>query len=196
MFTDDELLETLRLEKSLTESIQFIYRNYFESLRWFILNNQGNRKDAELVFQEVVISFVKAVQKKQYPAGTSIKIFLFALNKHTWVNELKKRNKNSKYKIKYDKMENKAELDVSQFIASREVMNEIFGIVESLDATCKKILLMFYFENLSMQTVLTNLEYENEQVVRTKKYKCLGQIQKSISATPSLNARLKSFFNG
>ena len=192
MFTDDELLENLRSGKRHNESIQFLYRNYFESLSWFIMNNQGSREDAEAIFQEVILCFVEAVQKEKFSSEGSIKIFLFALNKHLWLNELKKRNRILKRKIKYDKMENKAELDVSQFIAGREEKNQAAELVDRLDNTCKKILLRFYYEKSSMKEILLDLEYENEQVVRNKKYKCLKQIQQLINEVPSLNARLKS----
>ena len=192
MFTDEELLENLRSGKRLTESIQFLYRNYFESLSWFIMNNRGNRQDAENIFQEVIVSFLEAVQKEKFPDGASVKIFLFALNKHLWLNELKKRNRTLKRKIKYDKMENTTELDVSDFIAGREEKNQAAELVGLLDNACKKILLRFYYEKLSMKEILLDLEYENEQVVRNKKYKCLKQIQQLINEVPSLNARLKS----
>jgi len=196
MFTDEELLENLRSGKNLTESIQFLYRNYFQSLSWFIMNNQGNKEDAENIFQEVIVSFLDAVRKAKYPADASVKIFLFALNKHFWLSELKKRNKTLKRKIKYDKMENKAELDVSEFIMDRDVRSQVFELVDQLDDTCKKILHIFYFQNLSIKEILLDLEYENEKVVRTKKYNCLKQIKDLINATPLLNARLKILFHG
>ena len=190
MFTDEELLETVRSGKNLTESIQFLYRNYFESLNWFIMNNHGDKEDAENIFQEVVVSFLDAVRKGKYPADVSVKIFLFALNKHFWLAELKKRNKTLKQKIKYDKMENKTELDVSEFIKDSDVNSHLFGLIDQLDATCKKILHKFYFENLSMKELLLDLEYENEKVVRTKKFNCLKQIQQLINADPTLKSRL------
>lgn len=196
MFTDDELLENLRSGKRLTESIQFLYRNYFESLSWFVMNNHGNRQDAETIFQEVIVSFLDAVRKGKYTADTSVKMFLFALNKHFWLNELKKRHKTLIRKVKYDKMENKTELNVNQFVAGRDVRSQVIEIIDELDDTCKKILLMFYFENLSMKEILIHLEYENEQVVRNKKYNCLKQIQEHIHAVPSLNGKLKTLFHG
>jgi DNA-directed RNA polymerase specialized sigma subunit len=70
------------------------------------------------------------------------------------------------------------------------------NIVDELGEMCKKILLMFYYENLSMKEILTNLEYENEQVVRNKKYKCLKQLEQMIEINPSLKKTLKNLLHG
>ena len=65
-------------------------------------------------------------------------------------------------------------------------------VMESLGETCKKILLAFYFQNLAMREILKTLEYENEQVVRNKKYKCLKQLEQMMAAQPGLVKSLKS----
>ena len=37
-----------------------------------------------------------------------------------------------------------------------------------------------------MKEILQNLDYENEQVVRNKKYKCLKQLEQMMSGQPVL----------
>ena len=83
-------------------------------------------------------------------------------------------------------------MDVSHYIANREQKAQLMGIVDSLGETCKKILLAFYFDNLAMKDILQNLQYENEQVVRNKKYKCLKQLEQMMTAQPQLAKNLKS----
>jgi DNA-directed RNA polymerase specialized sigma subunit len=93
-------------------------------------------------------------------------------------------------------MENKTELDVNHFITGREMRSQVYEILDRLDDTCKKIMLLSYFENLSMKEILINLEYENELVIRNKKYNCLKQIQQVFKSAPSLNPGLKNLFHG
>jgi len=50
-FSDPELVENLRTEREMEASVKAIYRNYLESLSWFITNNSGSRQDAEDIFQ-------------------------------------------------------------------------------------------------------------------------------------------------
>ena len=50
--------------------------------------------------------------------------------------------------------------------------------------SCRKILSLFYYENLSMKEIVSQMHYENEQVVRNKKYKCLQQLTDKIKQNP------------
>jgi DNA-directed RNA polymerase specialized sigma24 family protein len=84
---DTELVANLRAGKSMDEAIKAIYRNHFESLCWYIMNNSGSRQDAEDVFQEVVLSFIDLVQRDKFRGESTVKTFLFSLNRHTWLNE-------------------------------------------------------------------------------------------------------------
>ena len=45
-----------------------------------------------------------------------------------------------------------------------------------------------------MKDILKTLQYENEQVVRNKKYKCLKQLEQMITGDPELAKNLKSLF--
>jgi hypothetical protein len=47
-----------------------------------------------------------------------------------------------------------------------------------------------------MKEILEKLHYENEQVVRNKKYKCLKQLEQLIAAHPSIQQILKNLLNG
>lgn len=193
---DTELVANLRAGKSMDESIKAIYRNHFESLCWYIMSNSGSRQDAEDVFQEVVLSFIDLVQKDKFRGESTVKTFLFSLNRHTWLNELKRRGRALAREEKYERGQDKTEMDASHYIADREGKAEVARLVGELGETCRKILLLFYYENLSMREILETLHYENEQVVRNKKYKCLKQLEQMITEKPYLKQSLKNLLHG
>jgi RNA polymerase sigma factor (sigma-70 family) len=194
--SDAELVGSIKQGRGLEAAVKFIYREHFDSLSWFVLHNNGSRQDAEDIFQEVVVSFIELVQKEKFRGDASVKTFLFAMNRNTWLNELKKRGRTELRELKYEKEQDKTELDVSHFIVNREAKSEVMKLVDQLGDTCKKILLMFYYENLSMKEILGGLEYENEQVVRNKKHKCLKKLEQMIMSNPSLKQNLKNLFHG
>jgi RNA polymerase sigma factor (sigma-70 family) len=193
---DSELLGDLRSGDRIADAIKTIYRSYFDSLGWYVMNNNGNRQDAEDIFQEVVVSFIDLVQKNKFRGESSIKTFLFALNRHAWLNELKKRGRTLKREEKYQKGQDLIEANVADIMIDREERGQIVYLLEQLGDTCKKILLLFYYENLSITEILDNLHYENEQVVRNKKSKCLKQLEQMISEKPELKKTLKNLLNG
>jgi RNA polymerase sigma factor (sigma-70 family) len=148
------------------------------------------------VFQEVVVTFIDLVQKNKFRGESTIKTFLYSLNRHTWLNELKKRGRALAREEKYERGQEHIEHDTSHLIAEREGKAEVIRLVEQLGETCKKILLLFYYENLSIGEILGTLEYENEQVVRNKKYKCLKQLEQMIAEKPMLKQTLKNLLHG
>jgi RNA polymerase sigma factor (sigma-70 family) len=195
-FPDSELVANLRSGVRMDEMIRTIYRNHFDSLSWYVINNNGSRQDAEDVFQEVVVAFIELVQKDKFRGESTVKTFLFSLNRFTWLNELKKRGRTLAREEKYERGQDRVELDTGHLIADREGKAEVIRLVGELGDTCRKILLLFYYENLSMKEILETMHYESEQVVRNKKYKCLKQLEQMVNANPGLKETLKNLLHG
>ena len=195
-FPDSELVANLHSGKRMEETIKAIYRNNFESLCWYVMNNSGSRQDAEDVFQEVVVAFIDLVKKEKFRGESTVKTFLYSLNRHSWLNELKRRGRALAREEKYGSGQERKELDTSHLIANREGKAQVVKLVGQLGETCQKILLLFYYENLSISEILETLDYENEQVVRNKKYKCLKQLEQMITENPILKQTLKNLLHG
>ena len=81
-------------------------------------------------------------------------------------------------------------------MAEREGKQAVLNVVERLGETCKKILLLFYYENLPMKDIVNATDFENDQVVRNKKYKCLKQLEQMLEANPILKQTLKNLLHG
>ncbi|HXB91429.1 MAG TPA: hypothetical protein VNU72_04035, partial [Puia sp.] len=79
----------------------------------------------------------------------------------------------------------------SHHIAELEKKRQLRQLVEQLGEACRKVLLLFYYENLSMKEIVDHLPYENEQVVRNKKYKCLQQLTGLIKANPAIARQMQ-----
>lgn len=195
-FPDEELVANLRTGQRMEEMIKSIYRSHFEGLCRYVIHNSGSRQDAEDIFQEVVVSFIELVQKNKFRGESSIKTFLYSMNRHVWLNELKKRGRALAREEKFEKGQERVEMDSGYLMAEREEKAVIAGLVAALGDTCKKILTLFYYENLSMREILDATDYGNEQVVRNKKYKCLKQLEQMLNEKPNLKQTLKNLLHG
>jgi DNA-directed RNA polymerase specialized sigma subunit len=96
-----------------------------------------------------------------------------------------------KYELASDKLQSSAD----QALEMREVNTELMKTMDMLGETCKKILLSFYYENLSMREILTTMDYQSEQVVRNKKYKCLKQLEELVTGNKNLYQQLKTLLH-
>ena len=94
--------------------------------------------------------------------------------------------------LKFEKAKGEAEADVSAYIAGREARTQLMHIISQLGEACKQVLTAFYYQELSIREMLAFLPYENEQVVRNKKYKCLKKLEEMMHADPTLASNLKS----
>jgi RNA polymerase sigma factor (sigma-70 family) len=193
-YTDSDLLEAIKsLQKAdLDGAIKYMYRAYYEMLSVYTCNNSGNEEDAQDVFQEVLVAFIDLVQKNKFRGESSIKTFLYTMNRNIWLNELKKRGKAEKRNMIFENEKDSNLLDVSHLIVQNETRKQILSIVDELGEICKKILLAVYYENLSMKEILLNVEYETEQALRNKKSKCLKQLEQLLTANPMMAKTLKA----
>ena len=192
-YDDETLLALISRKSSLNDAIHAIYRQYAEPVQAFIMSKGGSEQDAEDVFQETVTAFVSIVQKGKYRGEAVIKTFLIAVSKNIWYNAMKKRNRSLERDKIFDNTLEKEEQDISRLITEREVKQELGALLSQLGEPCQKILIMFYYENLSMKEMLSGLSYENEQVVRNKKYKCLQQLAEIIKSKPAMIDRMNEF---
>ncbi len=152
----------------------------------FIIKFYGgsSQQDAEDTFQETVVSFIDIVTKGKYRKEASVKTFLVSIAKNIWFNEIKKRERSGNREKKFEQGRDQNEMDIGQLIGDLEKKRQLRELVYRLGEPCRKILMLFYYENLSMKEMADHLPYENEQVIRNKKYKCLQQLTLFIKGNP------------
>jgi RNA polymerase sigma factor (sigma-70 family) len=194
--TDAEVIDNLLRNRDVDSSLKFLYRSHYEFLGRYVVNNNGSWDDAQDIFQEVMIAFVNLVKAGKFRGEASIKTFLYSLNKNIWLNELKKRSRAQVREMKYEKASDKMEPGMNSVLETRETNEGLTKLMNELGETCKKILLLYYYENQSMKEILTSLNYENEQVVRNKKYKCLKRLEELVTENKSLCHQLKNLLHG
>jgi RNA polymerase sigma factor (sigma-70 family) len=183
-YSDAGLLAAIRSEDQLNNAIYFIYQQYSQTIQSFILANSGMPADAEDIFQETVVIFIDLVKKDKFRGEASVKTFLTAIARNLWLNELKKRERSEIREKVFENNRDLTELDVSQHIVNQEVKKQFLEVLDKLGENCKKLLTLCYYENMSMKDIVHHLPYENEQVVRNKKYKCLQSLTEMIKQNP------------
>jgi RNA polymerase sigma factor (sigma-70 family) len=190
-YTDAELIATISAGVDLNNAIQFIYRQYSEATGSLIRQYGASEQDADDIFQETVVAFIDVVKKGKFRMEASVRTFLASIARNYWFNELKKRDRSDHRNKIFELSRGKDEADTSELIVEMEKKRQLRELVDRLGESCRKVLLMFYYENMSMKEMLEHLPYENEQVIRNKKYKCLQQLMGLIKEDPALARQLQ-----
>ena len=55
-------------------------------------------------------------------------------------------------------------------------------VIDQLGDTCKKVLMYYYFEEMSMQDIADKLGFANTDTAKTKKYKCKKKLDELVKA--------------
>lgn len=174
--SDVELIENLKQPAKIDASIKSIYKECYTPLSRFIISNNGSPEDAEDVFQEVIISFIMIVQKGKFKGESSIKTFLSSINRHIWLNELRKRQMKQAFLRNPMKFKSIDDTGILAIIDERESHREIMLLLDQLSEVCKQVLMLYYYNNLSIKEIKQRLALSSEKLVRNKKYKCLKKL--------------------
>ena len=97
---------------------------------------------------------------------------------------------------RYEKQNLPNEVGAHTAMEIRQSKADLMKVMDQLGENCKKILLLFYYENKSMKEIVTELPYENEQVVRNKKSKCLKKLEQLVTGNKNLYDQLKNYLHG
>ena len=183
IWTDGSLIGAIKQPgRAAEDAIKQLYRDHYGLLEQYVLQNQGSRSDAEDIFQETMVAFIRQVEEGKFRGESSIKTFLYALNRNIWLNELKKRGRSQSREERFAAGEEKMQLAIDGILEQQEHNMELMRSIQNLGDSCKKILLLFYYEQRPIREILSVVSYQNEQVVRNKKMKCLKKLEEMVRA--------------
>jgi RNA polymerase sigma factor (sigma-70 family) len=194
-YSDDQLLQALRSAQPPDWAVRQLYIDCFKMTSSFVLKNNGTMQDAEDIFQEAVVNLIEMTSDGTFRAESSISSFIYALTRNLWLNELRRRGRAQKREKAYDDALPDTQMDPVSLLGQRELKTKILTLIDGLGEICKTILLGFYYEELSIREILTKVDYQNEQVLRNKKSKCMKQLVESLTADKTLLNYLKSAFH-
>ncbi len=191
-YSDKELLSSLQsLDRNeRNKALSYIYRNQYAIIAKYIKNNSGNDNDAEDVFQESLTILFEKVMDGSFKKESTLRTFLFAICKNQWSRRLRKAStKNEVYGIESDEVDD-AEEPLGSLIANEEV-KMIAALLDKLDCACKKVLILYYYENRRMKEIAELMDFANDKVAKNKKNRCLNKLRTLAQKLPGFNPTSK-----
>lgn len=185
--TQNTILKDL-CRPEIEQPVRQLYALYFEGIMAMVCANGGNREDGADIFQEAVLALIEKVRTGQFRGESNIKTFLHAIAHKLWLFELRTRGRRKKREVLFSNTEASA----TEFVfLTKRSGNDLLALLSQIGDTCKKLLTGFYYEEKSMKELLSLFQYENEQVLRNKKSKCMKKLKELLSQKPDLLDSLK-----
>jgi RNA polymerase sigma factor (sigma-70 family) len=168
---DSEVLA--RIVKGDETALEFLYKKYYRMMTKLVISNSGTEEEARDVYQDALIVFWEKAKKGDLVMTSKISTFIYSICLNLWRKELDRKSRlSNEEKENFEFIETERE----------ERIKVIRDCLDELGETCKKILMLYYFDGLSMNEIADQLGYANTDTAKTKKYKCKKRLDELVKA--------------
>lgn len=162
--------------------LKSLYHQYFKMVRHLITTNNGNEADAKDIYHETLMVLINTVKKENFTLTSSLSTLIFAISKRLWLKHLHK-NKNTSfigdlYHDQFEGTEDETENILKEYEDKEQRIQSMQVALQSLGKPCYQLLKEFYYNHLSMEQIAEKLGYNNADVAKNQKYKCLQRLKK------------------
>lgn len=174
-FNEQALLKGLA--QNDTKAIETIYKDNFNMVQTYILNNNGSYDEARDIFQEAMIALYEKAQSESFVLTCKINTYVYSVCRRLWLKRLQQLGR---YSNQVDGLEETVQ--VEEDLEIHEKRNTDFAIMEralnSLGEPCRSLIEGFYIKKMDMQALSKEFGYTNADNAKTQKYKCLMRLKK------------------
>lgn len=176
--SDQQVVSAIRNgnDKALT----YLYERNLRMIRKFVLENNGTEPDAGELLQEALVIFWENVRSGKFTLQSKISTYLFSVARNKWLQELGRKKRFSV--IDEQHMNRSDEENQEDRLVKQELIEIVKTFMEQLSPLCRKILLLFYYEDRSMTEISKMLGLANENVAKSKKYQCKKELEQLVKA--------------
>ncbi len=160
-----------------SRAIETIYKDNFNMVQSFIINNNGTYDEARDVFQEAMIALYEKAQTDSFVLTCQIKTYVYSICRRLWLKRLQQLGK---YTRQLDAIEETVAVETD--LETHEKRNAEFAIMDralnSLGEPCKSLLEGYYLKKMDMSALAEEFGYTNADNAKNQKYKCLMRLKK------------------
>ena len=179
--SDARILDLMR--RGDEEALVTLYRTNRRPVRAFVMRNNGSADDADDMLQEALVILWQRVRTGNFEHAAKLDTFVFATVKNLWMRRLARMRREV---ATLDDPEALAGADPSALenLIETERAAAVRAALDRLGNPCRELLLLFYWEELSMEEIAGRLGFANADTVKAKKYQCKKALQGLLKDIP------------
>ena len=169
---DHRYIEALRNKDN--RLLEALYENHSRPVINWVINNSGSRADARDVFQEAILALYNKACDPSYILACPIGGLLFQICKNKWIDQLRKKNKDSEVRIVEKERYESDHSTVSELEAVQEEeirQSRLEKAFVQLSSLCQQ-LLQLYSKGLKAEAIRTQLNMDNVNALYRRKNAC------------------------
>jgi RNA polymerase sigma factor (sigma-70 family) len=185
-FSSEQLLKYIQsddYERYLAMIYQLVYPMAKKLKSRFSVNNL----ELDDIIQDSVIRFYRTAKEGKIDPIGNVEGYVYVLVKNVILASIKKNKiETNQLTEEFDQLE---DLNVNEVESRAEILEQA---ISRLSDSCRNIIDSFYFLNLSMKEIAQKFGYSNDDVVKTKHYKCKQRLSEIIEGDLIFKELLKS----
>ncbi len=178
------MTDLTRIKRGDRSAIESVYNECFPSIANWIKKNSGTEKEAEDVFQDVLIIVFQKSKDPEFEIHCKLSTYVFGVAKKMWLHKLRTRSRH--VFTDFNSMEDLSsedELEIHKLVIDAEIDTVYQRNFAKLTEECKNILTLF-FNGFSMKEIVSKLGFKSDALARKRKFNCKNELIKLVKADP------------
>ncbi|MEQ9441435.1 MAG: RNA polymerase sigma factor [Cyclobacteriaceae bacterium] len=173
--SDNDIIQRIRDGDQLVTARAYQqYRKEF--IRWMRKKYHCSEDDAREYYQLAFFTFYNQILSGKLTHITaSAKTYLFGIGKNKFYQQ-QRSDIRFDYTMNEEKVKNHEE-ETHQKKEQESRFLRVEAALNKLGEPCRKILMMVYYENRSMEYITQKLGYKNAATTKNQKYKCMNRLR-------------------
>jgi RNA polymerase sigma factor (sigma-70 family) len=160
-----------RIQKGDEKALEFIYKKYYRMMTKLVITNSGTEEEARDVYQDALVVFWQKARSGNLVLTSKMSTYIYSICQNLWRKELDRKKR-----LSNEEKDSAESMDLD----SPEREKIIARCLEQLGETCRKVLMFYYFDDMSMQEIADKLGFANTDTAKTKKYKCKQKLDELV----------------
>ncbi len=171
LFFDSDARILGRIREGGEDALVELYRRCRRPVLAYIVANSGSADDAEDLLQEALVVLWERVRGGRFEQTAKIETFIVATVRNMWLRRLSRMRRESRNPSDREEPADDAPSPLDSLIDGEEAVL-VRQALDTLGDPCRSLLLLYYWEELSMQEIADRLGFANADTVKSKKYQC------------------------
>ncbi len=175
--SDPHILELI--QRGDEEALVILHHAHRRAITGYILKNSGTDQDAQDVLQESLVILWERVRSGRFEQTAQLGTFLFGIAKNLWRRSLARSRRESP--LDAESQVGDDALSALESMVGQEEKAMVAAAMEEIGETCRQLLLLYYWEELSMEQIAVRMGFANATTAKSKKYQCKKALERILS---------------
>lgn len=176
IITDDKTVIN-QLKKGNLGVLDKVYLLHRDTFLGFGRTFNLSKEDITDVYQDTILIFYENVRSgKIETLNSSIRTYLFGIGKRLAYQLLRKKGNTHEFMDFNEPEVNNIEELIEQEAQTHQ-SQKLSEALSKLGKSCRGLLLLFYYEQLSIKDIMERMQYANENTVKAHKSRCIRSLR-------------------